>query len=116
MKLFNLTAAAVAIGVVDAQDGFTERELELNQRSIDMGEGRAAKFKVGIDKRFVSDSSVRSRPQRTVFGGCTILIGIGWLYCHRKRSKLLGSMWRQERMEWILFLLQFVKWFSWVLL
>ena len=45
MKLFNLTAAAVAIGVVDAQDGFTERELELNQRSIDMGDGRAAKFK-----------------------------------------------------------------------
>ena len=49
MKLFNLTAAAVAIGVADAQDGFTERELELNQRSVDMGEGRAAKFKVGID-------------------------------------------------------------------
>lgn len=45
MKLFNLTAAAVAIGVADGQDGFTERELELNQRSIDMGEGRAAKFK-----------------------------------------------------------------------
>ena len=49
MKLFNLTAAAVAIGVADAQDGFTERELELNQRSVDMGGGRAAKFKVWID-------------------------------------------------------------------
>ena len=49
MKLFNLTAAAVAIGVADAQDGFTERELELNQRSVDMGGGRAAKFKVRIN-------------------------------------------------------------------
>ena len=51
MKLFNLTAAAAAISVVDAQDGFTERELEMNQRSIDMGDGRAAKFKVWIEIR-----------------------------------------------------------------
>ena len=80
MKLFNLTAAAVAIGVVDAQDGFTERELELNQRSIDMGEGRAAKFKVGIDNRLVR-SFVRG-PNGQYWSGFTILIGIGWLYCH----------------------------------
>ena len=73
MKLFNLTAAAVAIGVADAQDGFTERELELNQRSIDMGGGRAAKFKVGIE--------VPRSPNGQYWSGFAILIGIGWLYC-----------------------------------